>query len=240
MDARQLIESSQPFLAWLVKWYNNRPTLDLAGLIDKIGGPQKVAVFAVDVTIGFCQEGPLSSERVGRIVQPVARLFERAYELGVRQFVLPQDTHSQDAVEFGSYPPHAVRGTPECETVPELTSLPFSDLFTILEKDSVSVDINTGLDDWLAAHPEVNTFLVVGDCTDICTHQLAMHFRMRANAFNLRDVRVIVPINGVDTFDTPVDLAEKLGIMPHHADLLHLIFLYSMALNGVEVVAKAE
>jgi nicotinamidase-related amidase len=102
------------------------------------------------------------------------------------------------------------------------------------------VSIGTGLDDWLADHPEVTTFLVVGDCTDLCTHQLAMHLRLRANAFNLHGVRVILPIDGVDTFDIPVKVAEELGIMPHHADLLHLIFLYNMAENGVEVVTKLE
>ena len=240
MNARDLMTDSRPFVEWLVKWYNNRPSLGLAKVIAQAGGPDRVAVMAVDVTTGFCSEGALSSERVGSIVEPIARLFRLAHGLGVRHFVLPQDTHSPDAVEFGSYPPHCVRGSRESQTVPELRNLPFSDLFTIIEKNSVSVSIGTGLDDWLAAHPEVAVFLVVGDCTDLCTHQLAMHLRLRANAFNLRGVRVVLPVDGVDTFDIPVPVAEELGIMPHHADLLHLIFLYNMAENGVEVVTKLE
>jgi hypothetical protein len=65
-----------------------------------------------------------------------------------------------------------------------------------------------------------------------------MHLRLRANALNLRDVRVILPIDGVDTFDIPVDVAEEIGAFPHPGDLLHLIFLYSMAQNGVEIVTK--
>jgi nicotinamidase-related amidase len=240
MNAAELISDSRPFVEWLVKWYNSRPGLELAKVVTEAGGPDKVAVMAVDVTTGFCSEGALSSERVGRIVRPIARLFDLAHGLGVRNFVLPQDTHAPDAVEFGSYPAHCVRGSDESQTVVELRSLPFSELFTILEKNSLSVSIGTGLDDWLADHPEVTTFLVVGDCTDLCTHQLAMHLRLRANAFNLHGVRVILPIDGVDTFDIPVKVAEELGIMPHHADLLHLIFLYNMAENGVEVVTKLE
>jgi nicotinamidase-related amidase len=133
-----------------------------------------------------------------------------------------------------------VRGTDESETVPELRDLPFSDLYTVIEKNSVSVSIGTDLDDWLKAHPEIRIFLVVGDCTDFCTHQLAMHLRLRANAFQMSDVRVIVPMDGVDTFHIPVHVAEEAGIMPHHADLLHLIFLYNMAQNGVEVVTEAR
>ena len=238
MDLQTLIGSSRPFLEWLVNWYNTRPTLALAQVIEEVGGSDKVAVMAVDVTNGFCYEGALASERVGRIVEPVVRLFERAFELGVRHFVLPQDTHSADAVEFGSFPPHCVAGTAEPQTVPELQKLPFSNLFTVIEKDSVSVAIGTALDDWLAAHPQVTAFVVVGDCTDFCTYQLAMHLRLRANAFRRRDVRVILAMDGVDTFDIPVDVAEKLGLMPHPGDLMHLIFLCNMALNGVEIVAK--
>ncbi len=238
MELEQLMDSSRPFLDWLVNWYNSRPVLDLARAVEDAGSPGKVAVMAVDVTNGFCNEGALSSERVGGIVEPVTRLFKRAYDLDVRHYVLPQDTHSQDAVEFGSFPPHCVGGTAESQTVSELMDLSFSDLFAVLEKDSVSVSIATGLDGWLAAHPEVATLFVVGDCTDFCTHQLAMHLRLRANALKLRDVRVILVMDGVDTFDIPVEVAEEWGIMPHHGDLLHLIFLFNMAQNGVEVVAK--
>jgi len=237
MNLEQLLHDSRPFLGWLVNWHDSRPTLDLAGLIAEVGGPHRVAVMAVDVINGFCHEGALASPRVGRIVGPVARLFERAYDLGVRHFVLPQDTHAADAVEFGSFPPHCVGGTAEAATVPELQNLPFSHRFTIIEKNSIHAAIGTGLEAWLTAHPEVTTFLVVGDCTDFCTYQLAMYLRLRANAFGLREVRVILPMEGVDTFDTPLEVAEKLGIMPHPGDLMHLIFLFSMAQNGIEIVA---
>jgi nicotinamidase-related amidase len=239
MDVEQLIADSKPFITWLVDWYNDRPTIELVDVLQDTGGADRVAVMAVDVTVGFCSQGPLASERVGGIVQPIARLFKRAHVLGVRHFVLPQDTHSEDAVEFGSFPPHCVSGTDEAETVPELATMSFSDQFLHIEKDSISSSINTEMDDWLGNHPEVTTFLVVGDCTDFCVYQLAMHLRLRANALNLQDVRVIVPVEGVDTFDIPVEVAEEIGAMAHHGDLLHLIFLYHMAQNGIEVVARA-
>jgi hypothetical protein len=40
----------------------------------------------------------------------------------------------------------------------------------------------------------------------------------------------------VQTYDLPVDAAKSLGIPPHPGDLLHAVFLYHLALNGVEVV----
>lgn len=241
MNLEYLITSSRPFLAWLVEWYNNRPALALGELLDGAEtSPDRVAVLAVDVTVGFCSDGALASDRVGRIAGPVTQLFRRAYGHGIRHFLLPQDTHSEDAVEFGSFPPHCVRGTSEPVTIPELRSLPFSDLFKTIEKNSISSDIDTELDPWLDDHPDVTTFIVVGDCTDICVYQLAMHLRIRANALGLRGTRVILPLDGVDTFDIPVDVAQEIGAMPHHGDLLHLIFLYSMAQNGIEIVSEVS
>jgi hypothetical protein len=35
-----------------------------------------------------------------------------------------------------------------------------------------------------------------------------------------------------------VDVARRLGGLPHAGDLLHLIFLYHMALNGIEIVRE--
>ena len=46
----------------------------------------------------------------------------------------------------------------------------------------------------------------------------------------------MVPVDGVDTYDLPVETARSIGAVPHPADLLHLVFLYSLMLNGVEVV----
>jgi nicotinamidase-related amidase len=239
MDTDRLFVGSQAYLTWLANWYNDLPTIEMSQILaDARGDSERVAVLAVDVTSGFCSTGPLASERVGRIVKPIVRLFERAHNAGVRHFVLPQDTHSEDAVEFGSYPAHCVRGTLESETVPELKGLPFSNSFLVIEKNSISSAIGTDLDRWLDDHPEVTTFLVAGDCTDLCVYQLAMHLRLRANAQNLEDVRVILPVDAVDTYDIPVDVAEEMAIVPHPGDFLHLVFLQSMAQNGVEVVAE--
>ncbi len=99
--------------------------------------------------------------------------------------------------------------------------------------------MNTGLNDWLQAKPEVDTFIVVGDCTDLCTYQLAMHLRLDANA-RQRHRRIIVPANAVDTYDRTVATAQQQGGLPHDGDLLHAVFLYHMALNGIEVVARIE
>jgi len=191
----------------------------------------------VDLVLGFCYEGPLVSPRVARIVPPIMALFQKARSAGVGHFVLPQDSHPPDAIEFKAYAPHCVAGTHEAETVPELLALPFAEQFTLIPKNSINSAIGTGLGAWLEAHPEVHTFIVVGDCTDLCVYQLAMHLRLRANALGLQQ-RVVLPANCGETYDLPVERAKELGTLPHNGDMLHAVFLYSMALNGVEVVAE--
>jgi nicotinamidase-related amidase len=226
---------SKPFLDWLAQWEKELPVVSLS---EVISDPARVGVLSEDLVKGFCSEGPLSSPRVAGIVPTVVRLFQRAHDLGVRHFLLFQDTHDADAIEFSAYPSHCVRGTAESETIDELKDLPFSDLFVVFPKNSTSSSIGTELDAWLEACPEVTIFIVVGDCTDICVHLVALYLRTRANVLGLRDVRVIVPADCVQTYDMPVETAAQLGILPHDGDLLHSIFLYHMALNGVEVIRR--
>jgi len=237
MEPRALLEQSKPFLDYLVGWQAGLPTLDLAAELKE---PQRAAVVVVDLTRGFCTDGPLSSPRVQAVVAPIVRLVERAHALGVPHFVLPQDTHEPDAVEFGSFAPHCVRGTPESVTAPELTALPFAGQFIVIAKNSINSTLAPGWQAWRARHADVRTFIVVGDCTDYCIYQLAMALRVSANSNQERDLRVIVPADCVDTYDLPVDAAQSLGILPHAGDLIHLVFLYHMALNGVEIVATAS
>jgi nicotinamidase-related amidase len=231
-----LKQQADEFLPWLENWLGSLPALKLA---EAAAQPQEIAIISVDVTKGFCSVGPLASPRVAGIVNPIVRLFNTAWQHGVRNILITQDSHEPDAVEFGAYPPHCIRGTEEAETVDEFTALPFFEQIEVREKNSIDSGLGTGLDDWLAAHPQVNTCIVVGDCTDLCTYQLAMHLRLGANERQLQR-RVIVPVDCVDTYDTPMSMAEDLGIFPHPGDLLHATFLYHMAVNGIEVVKGIE
>ena len=108
----------------------------------------------------------------------------------------------------------------------------------MVEKNSLHPGHATEFDAWLAAHPEVRTAIVVGDCTDLCVYSLAMHLRLVANARNIPDLRVIVPADAVDTYDLSPDAAAAIGAFPHPGQFFHEVFLYHMALNGIEVVRE--
>jgi nicotinamidase-related amidase len=236
MQPETFIEQTRPFIDYMIGWYNGLQPLSLAELVD--GEPESVGIVSVDVIKGFCTVGPLSSPRVNTIVPPIARLFADAWSEGVRDIALAQDAHPQDAVEFGDYPPHCIRGSEEAETVDAFTNLPFFDEIKVIEKNSISVGQTDEFNEWLDERNHITKWIMVGDCTDLCTHQLAMHVRLRANQNQLAGVRVIVPVNAVNTYDTPVDVAREHGIPAHDADFMHLTFLYHMMTNGIEVYTE--
>ncbi len=231
-----LTQEALPFLDYLEGWQAGLPLLPIE---QAIPDPERAAILSIDITNGFCYEGALSSPRVAALVAPITSLFRRAWDRGLRHILLLQETHEPDAVEFAQWPPHCVRGTTEAEPVPEFKALPFFDQMVIIPKNSIQPALNSTLDLWLAAHPTLDTFLVVGDCTDLCTYQLAMLLRLQANAFQQKR-RVILPANCSETYDLPLETARAIGAMPHPGNLIHAIFLYHMALNGVEVFKAVE
>jgi len=234
-ESRKFIAGREWFLRFLKEWERTRPSPRLADVIVDAGGPENVAIVAADIVVGFCSAGPLASPRVAGIVPPIVELFKRAHSLGVRNFVLPQDAHPPDSPEFEAWGPHCIAGSEEAETVPELKALPFSDLFEVIPKQNLNAGIGARFPAWLDEHRNIRRFIVVGDCTDLCIYQTAMYLRLRGNQFRL-DYEAIVPENCVDTFDISLSEAGQRGILPHDADLLHLLFLYHMALNDIVVV----
>ena len=239
-DAETFIREREPFLRYLFDMSETRRPASLSEVVASAGGPEHVAIAAVDVVNGFCKAGALASARIGAIVPPIVALLTRAHAIGVRRVALVCDTHAPDAVEFGQFAPHCVAGTTEAEPVDELKALPFYDQMYMVRKNSISPwHGDADLAAWLRGGEGANasTVIAVGDCSDLCLHQFALPLKLAANQQN-RPLRVIVPVDCVQTYDLPVETAAALGAMPHDGDLLHEVFLYHLALNGVEVVSR--
>jgi len=231
MDSVNQTESIA-YLEYLELWMNQLPKMKISELADS---PAQIALISVDMIKGFCNSGPLASTRINLIIQPVVDLMIAMWENGVDKFLLSQDTHDPQAVEFGAWPAHCIRGTEESETISAIQNLPFYSEMIIFEKNSIATGQNQELVEWIRDHSDVKTFIVMGDCTDLCTYQLAMFLRLDSNE-NQIPRRVIVPANCVDTYDFPVKDAINVGAIPHPADFLHAVFLNHMTLNGIEVV----
>ncbi len=219
------------FFDWLTDWEQNLQSVTFKTLQKD---PKKIAVISVDMVVGFCHKGPLASPQVKSIIPDVVAVFESAYNSGVEHFLLVQDAHHDQAVEFAAYPPHCQKGSDEAETIPEIKQLPFADKFHLIEKNSLSPAYNTEFDTYFKNRPEIDTFIIIGDCTDLCVYSMAMHLRLSANAAN-QQKKIVVPAKAVGTYDMSVETAKKLGAFPHPEKLLHPLFLYHMALNGVDI-----
>jgi len=231
---------SGAFLSWLAGWYANRKSVSLQhDLFSSGDDAESVAVIVVDLLVGFCSEGPLASPRVGALGLKVAEFLTRVHAAGLRHILLAADAHPPNSPEFASFPPHCIVGTREAELIPELTELPFASELVTISKRSLAIGMEEEFGRWQQAHPEVRTWIIVGDCTDLCVYHAAMHLRLQANARGT-EVSVVVPADLVDTYDLPVETALQVGALPHDAELLHRLFLYHLALNGVRVVREIE
>ncbi|WP_164491750.1 cysteine hydrolase family protein [Staphylospora marina] len=234
----------QTFIRYLKEWAEANPELTLDEVIRDAGGADHIVIVVVDVLKGFCETGPLSSERVAEMVTHVSELLQAAMDKGVpaSRFVFLNDSHPPDAVEFSAFPPHCIRGTEEAEVVEPLQRFASLDGVRVFRKNATNGLFGTDEEgvrffEWLENVLEQGpaTFLVVGDCTDLCIYQNATGIRLFANEQNAR-AEVIVPASHSRTYDLPVDVAIKEGIAAHDADFLDLVFLYHMHLNGIRVL----
>jgi nicotinamidase/pyrazinamidase len=79
------------------------------------------------------------------------------------------DAHAPDDREFRLFPPHAVKGTPGAQIIPELAPLPGD---YVVEKVSYNCFVKTDLEGILRRE-QVSLVEVVGVCTSICVLETA-------------------------------------------------------------------
>lgn len=225
---------NEEFLTWLEDWYKNLKPIKLG---DIVKDPQKTVLISVDMVNGFCHRGPLASKNVASIIPQVINIFYACHKFGITYYLLLQDTHSEKAEEFEAYPPHCQRGSDESRTIPDIAKLPFAKEFTVIEKNCLSPAFSPSYKTWMKSHPDIDAFIIIGNCTDLCVYTVAMQLRLEANAKDVKR-RVIVVADSVATYDLPVETAQKIDALAHDAALLHKLFLYHMKLNGIEVVSS--
>lgn len=227
-----LVETSKTFLDYLEDWLASLPEVTLDDVIPE---PEKSAIISVDVINGFLYQGPLASPRVAPIGHAIADLMNAGWKHGLHHMLLVQEGHDGGSIEFDAFGQHGIKGTYEAETIDLIKNLPFYDQLTTIYKDSIHPALNNGFNEWIQHREPLHTFIAVGDVTDLCLYQLGTYLRFQANAYR-KERRVIVPANCTQTWHLSVEDAKNLPAMPHDGDLLHAIFLYHLALNGVEVV----
>ncbi len=147
-------------------------------------------VIAIDMVRGFLEKGHslYCGQSAREIIPCVRNLLQRETQKGSNILYLI-DHHDPDDKEFEMFPPHCVKGTSECELIPELAGFEGE----IIPKRRFSAFYDTTLGERLKAL-EPDKLIVVGVCTDICV----MHTVADARD---RDYAVEVPRDCVATFD---------------------------------------
>lgn len=185
----------------------------------------KTALLIVDMVNGFARDGALASERVGRLIEPVAALSGRCRSRGIARAALC-DRHTAHSIEFASFPQHCLEGTAEAELVGALSG---DAEMAVIPKNSTNAFLEEGFRRWLDAHGGIDTFVIAGDCTDICVLQLALTLKAHFNRLD-RPSRIIVPREVVGTYDAP----------GHDADYCETAAFTLMRVGGVEVVGGID
>lgn len=195
--------------------------------VDRLNN-SNTAIAVVDVIEGFIHEGPLASERLRHIVDPIVHLLDQT-DAAIHLFFM--DHHRADAEEFEAFPSHCVAGSREADLVPALQPYADAPSAKVILKNSTNGFVSHGFLDWLETRPDLTRFVIVGDCTDLCVKQLALTLKAYFHEVNVMS-DIIVPMNMVETY--------HLDQTHHHGDLMHLLSLYEMKLNGVHVVSSID
>ena len=220
VNREEFINRSTQTLTEIFEMLEKLQTIKLKDLQGK-----QTALIIVDMINGFAREGALKSSRVEELIPDIVKLSKKCDELEIQKLVFA-DCHTDVSPEFGAYPMHCMVGTNEAEVVAEIKEVGG---YKLIPKNSTNGFHEEEFKKWLEENSHINNFIITGDCTDICVQQFAITLKTWFNMQN-KNNRVIVPINAVDTYD--------LGV--HNGDLVNMMALYNMMINGVEVVKEIE
>jgi len=220
-----LLDTSKDTLKKYADTLKNLPVLKLDHF-----DPKSTLLILMDMNNGFSLEGALSSPRVKDLIPKIELLTFRCLQTGIHTVAFT-DTHSEQSREFNAYPPHCVRGSGEEKLVDELDKFKTEAHFHIIEKNSTNAfHIFNPFDEFRLLKMEyIENIIVVGCVTDICVYQFATTLMTYIHQYSLPS-KVIVPVSMVDTFDIP----------GHNADLFNLIYLNSMAGNGITLARDID
>lgn len=191
--------------------------------IEKFYIDDKSVLFIVDMNNGFAKKGPLSSERVEKLIPNIVSSIKIFNELN-NPIIAFTDSHKKESLEFKSYPIHCLEGSYESELVDEIKK--FTEII-VIEKSSTNAflekETKKYIDSFISNGYE--NFIICGCITEICVKQFAQTLKAYLNVIN-KDIDVVVPVNLVDTYDS----------LEHNAEAINLFSFYEMNSCGIKIV----
>lgn len=184
---------------------------------------ENTALILVDIINGFLKEGALSCEAVQSVIPPVKKLLSSCIsaEIPVIAFA---DSHNMKSPEFSSFPVHCLKDSTESEIVDELKEIGG---YTLMNKNSTNGCLSKEFQEFLVTNPQINRFIIAGDCTDICVMQFSQTLKCILNHQN-KASELIVPLDCVETYNSDF----------HNADLMNAVSLKLMKDSGIKLVGR--
>lgn len=185
---------------------------------------QDPIIFVVDMIYGFIHEGALHDEAIHTITPHIQGLLkDRKYHN-----IFVTDTHLPNAREFYSYPVHCLMGSKESKVIEELTP----HIQEVMFKNSTNTFTCTAFQLFLKERIQAfKDIIITGCCSDICIMQFALCLNAWLNEHNIDNMRVIIPMNCIDTYHIE-------GV--HDAVLTNEFSIQNMAANGIHIVNEIK
>ncbi len=166
----------------------------------------KKLLVVIDMVNGFVNFGNLADKNINRIVPNIIKLIKIAKENNLK-IIAFKDSHAPDDEEFKMFPVHCVKGTDECNLVPEL--LPFEKYMTSIEKPTTNGFVTPEFLN-IIGNQNFDEISVCGCCTDICV----FNFLESLNAYLLsgnKKTKVVVFEDAIDTFNAQNHNADEIN-----------------------------
>ena len=131
-------------------------------------------------------------------------LAEQAKQKGMKILAF-KDCHTPNDIEFQSFPPHCIKGTPECELIPEIKK--YEDDMYVIEKPTTNGFVTPEFAGVMQRN-KFDNIIVCGCCTDICVQNFCTSLMEYLQKNNIQ-TNVHVYESTVATFDSPTHNAEE-------------------------------
>ena len=154
----------------------------------------------IDMNNGFVNFGNMANPKYNELVSEQLKLINKFREENqLVNFVL--EGHTNDSIEFDSYPSHCVLGTKEAELIPEFIDEQNKENTRTYYKNSINGMLNRNLQDDIKSQDNLNEIVIGGVCADLCVMDFARTFSRYLDEINRR-AKIFVVENTIDTYDS--------------------------------------
>jgi nicotinamidase-related amidase len=216
VDRNTMEKRGNVFIKGAYEIFENPPTIDFEEIKQK-----DTVLMIMDMVNGFVKNGALMDQRINSLIPGVTALAKK-FKVNGMEILAFADSHQQKSTEFESFIQHCLEGTAESEIIDELKEVGG---YKLIKKNSTNGMYAPAFQEWLKDNFHKRTYVLIGDCTDICVLQLALSIRAYYDQHNT-EVEIMVVKELVDTYD--------LGL--HDADVMNLFSFYVMHNSGIRIV----